>query len=229
MRFSITNVLTTALSRKSEPVGFQASFSANGNSSSVLVGCCGDRHSACPVTTSTPAAARRRLAVYTRRTRTQTAVGSCQVCGVRREPIRYGSRVAYEPTAAVAVNVDHVLTPWGDLKRPSVLRLPLSLRVLVLPPHGRVPLYLELPPRRDDAALQRRMRWRDETVGRSNVCEQAFHNVCSVSMGPLRARRRANNPPPSSSNGPRVRRSTPSVASLPPRSDGAWPSPPSAA
>jgi len=35
------------------------------DSSSVFVRCCGDRHSACPVTTGTPAAAHRRLAVYT--------------------------------------------------------------------------------------------------------------------------------------------------------------------
>jgi hypothetical protein len=38
-----------------------------------------------------------------------------------------------------------------------LLRFPLPLLVLV-PRHGRVPLHLGLPPRRDDAALQRWMR-----------------------------------------------------------------------
>src|SRR2546425_883896 len=57
------------------------------------------------------------------------------------------------------------------------------------------PLHLVAPPRCDDPTIQRWMRWSDETVGRGDVCEQAFHNVCSVSTEPLRARRRgANNP-----------------------------------
>src|SRR3989442_15381662 len=41
------------------------------------------------------------------------------------------------------------------------------------------PLHLVVPPRCDDPAIQRRMRWSDETVGRGNVCEQAFHRACA--------------------------------------------------
>src|SRR6266849_7301120 len=51
----------------------------------------------------------------------------------------------------------------------------LPLLVLLLPLHGRVRLHLALPPRRDDPALQRRMRESDETVSRADVCQQAFH------------------------------------------------------
>src|SRR3989442_1310388 len=40
---------------------------------------------------------------------------------------------------------------------------------------ARVRLRLAQPPRRDDPALQRRMRESDETVGRADVCQQSFH------------------------------------------------------
>src|SRR5713226_2513747 len=48
-------------------------------------------------------------------------------------------------------------------------------RLRAVAAHGRIRLHLALPPRRDDPALQRRMRGGDETVGRSDVREQAFH------------------------------------------------------
>src|SRR6267143_2932397 len=59
----------------------------------------------------------------------------------------------------------------GDLLARDVPRL----RVLVMPAHDRIRLHLALPPRGDDPALHRRMRGGDETVGRSEVREQAFH------------------------------------------------------
>src|SRR2546422_7847125 len=62
------------------------------------------------------------------------------------------------------------------------------------------PLHLVVPPRRHDPAIQRRMRWSDETVGRSDVCEQAFHSVYSVGRQPLRGeeggRSNPRHPPP---------------------------------
>src|SRR3989441_1992967 len=51
----------------------------------------------------------------------------------------------------------------------------LPLLVLLLPLYGRVRLHPAPPPRRDDPALQRRMRESDETVGPADVCQQAFH------------------------------------------------------
>ena len=62
----------------------------------------------------------------------------------------------------------------------SLLIVPLLLLVLVLPPHSRVRLLLAPPPGRDDSALQRWMGLSDETVGRGDVCEQAFHGVCAL-------------------------------------------------
>src|SRR5436309_12818100 len=93
----------------------------------------------------------------------------------------------------------------------SLLRLPLPLLVLVLPLHGRVRLHLALPPRRDDPALQRRLRESSETVGRADVCQQAFHTplrLCSVTMSPADDQEgRPTRPPssPSRSRGPRGR------------------------
>src|SRR5260370_9895158 len=82
------------------------------------------------------------------------------------------------------------------------VRLPLPLLVLVLPPNGRVRLHLALPPRRDDPAFQRGMRQRDETVGRGDVCQQAFRTMCVLRKHvapPPDAKERATNrgPPPS--------------------------------
>src|SRR5881397_882555 len=87
----------------------------------------------------------------------------------------------------------------------------LPLLVLLLPPHGRVRLHLALPPRRDDPALQRRLRESSETVGRADVCQQAFHTplrLCSVTMSPADDQEgRPTRPPssPSRSRGPRGR------------------------
>src|SRR5216684_6946078 len=81
----------------------------------------------------------------------------------------------------------------------SLLRLPLPLLVLLLPLHGRVRLHLALPPRRDDPALQRRMRESDETVGRADVCQQAFHtpSVLGNHVASGRERGRPTRPPSS--------------------------------
>src|SRR5436309_11844408 len=108
-----------------------------------------------------------------RRTRAAAAGGQCHGSGVRWEPMRNAPRVGYEPAAAVAVNVNHVLALLGD---PLARYVPL-LRVLVMPAHGRVRLHLGVPPRGDDPALQRPMRYRDETIGRGDVREQAFHSM----------------------------------------------------
>src|SRR6266566_7007948 len=45
----------------------------------------------------------------------------CDVCGVQREPIRDAPRIAYEPAAAVAVNLDHIPAPfrWSGAIRGS--------------------------------------------------------------------------------------------------------------
>src|SRR5437879_3046303 len=87
--------------------------------------------------------------------------------------MRNAPRVGYEPAAAVAVNVHHVLALLGD---PLARYVPL-LRVLVMPAHGRVRLHLGVPPSGDDPALQRPMRYCDETIGRGDVREQAFHSM----------------------------------------------------
>ena len=76
----------------------------------------------------------------------------------------------------------HVLAPCGfDLN--AVVASEVATRVAR--PHAAVvwpcSLHLVAPPRCDDPTIQRRMRWSDETVGRSDVCEQAFHSVYSVS------------------------------------------------
>src|SRR5713226_6003830 len=61
--------------------------------------------------------------------------------------------------------------------------------------HGRVRLHLALPPRRDDPALQRRMRYSDETVGTADVCQQAFRTmgVLRKHVAPGLERARATN------------------------------------
>src|SRR5258708_15066236 len=61
--------------------------------------------------------------------------------------------------------------------------------------HARVRLHLALPPRRDDPALQRRMRYRDETVGTADVCQQAFRTMCVLRkhVAPGLERARATN------------------------------------
>src|SRR5712692_6912456 len=61
--------------------------------------------------------------------------------------------------------------------------------------HGRVRLHLALPPRRDDPALQRRMRYSDETVGTADVCQQAFRTMCVLRkhVAPGLERARATN------------------------------------
>src|SRR5207249_7196228 len=75
----------------------------------------------------------------------------------------------------------------------------LPLLVLLLPRHGRVRLHLALPPRRDDPALQRRMRESSETVGRADVCQQAFHtpSVLGNHVASGRERGRPTRPPSS--------------------------------
>src|SRR3989442_10114383 len=75
----------------------------------------------------------------------------------------------------------------------------LPLLVLLLPLHGRVRLHLALPPRRDDPALQRRMRESSETVGRADVCQQAFHtpSVLGNHVASGRERGRPTRPPSS--------------------------------
>src|SRR6266516_5859183 len=75
----------------------------------------------------------------------------------------------------------------------------LPLLVLLLPLLGPVCLHLALPPRRDDPALQRRMRESDETVGRADVCQQAFHTPSMLTnhVASGRARGRPTRPPSS--------------------------------
>src|SRR5437867_13159509 len=74
----------------------------------------------------------------------------------------------------------HVLAPCGfDLNAVVVSEVATRVarpRAAVVWPCS---LHLVVPPRCDDPAIQRRMRWSDETVGRGNVCEQAFHRVCA--------------------------------------------------
>src|SRR3989441_13189744 len=83
----------------------------------------------------------------------------------------------------------------------------LSLLVLLLPLHGLVRLHLALPPRRDDPALQRRIREGHETVGTAGVCHQAFHarSVLGNQVASAREGDQPGRPPP-----PLVRPSTPS-------------------
>src|SRR2546426_10581734 len=83
----------------------------------------------------------------------------------------------------------------------------LPLLVLLLPLYGRVRLHPALPPRRDDPALQRRMRKSDETVGPADVCQQAFHarSVLGNHVASAREGDQPGRPPP-----PWVRPSTPS-------------------
>src|SRR6267378_8648022 len=94
----------------------------------------------------------------------------------------------------------HVLAPCGfDLNAvvvPEVAANVARPRAAAVCP---CPLHLVVPPRCDDPAVQRRMRWSDETVGRGDVCEQAFHSVCSFSIsspGEEGGRSNPRHPPP---------------------------------
>src|SRR5881409_1813171 len=77
----------------------------------------------------------------------------------------------------------HVLAPCGfDLNAVVVSEVAARVarpRAAVVWPCS---LHLVVPQRCDAPAIQRRMRWSDETVGRGDVCEQAFHSVCSFSI-----------------------------------------------
>jgi len=68
-------------------------------------------------------------------------------------------------------------------------------RLRAVAAHGRVRLHLALPPRRDDPALQRRMRYSDETVNTCDVCQQAFRTLCVLRkhVAPGLERARATN------------------------------------
>src|SRR2546426_5794767 len=74
----------------------------------------------------------------------------------------------------------------------------LPLLVLLLPLLGSVRLHPALPPRRDDPALQRRMRESDETVSRAGVCHQAFHarSVLGSHVASAREGDQPGRPPP---------------------------------